>query len=169
MYPRDRRTSVDRTMTKIGDRPILIAYDGSDHARAAIERASALLKPCAAVVVCVWARVELAAPAATIAVPRGVALKGARGLDATECRRAEGVASEGAELARRGGFAAEARAVCGDGPTWRAIVDCATELDAAAVVAGTRARSRATAALLGSTAEGILHYAHRPVLVVALD
>jgi hypothetical protein len=110
MYPRDRRTSVDHTMTKIGERPILIAYDGSDHARAAIERAGALLKPCAAVVVCVWARVEHAAPAATIAVPRGVALKGARGLDVAERRRAEGVANEGAELARRGGFAAEARA-----------------------------------------------------------
>jgi nucleotide-binding universal stress UspA family protein len=45
-------------------------------------------------------------------------------------------------------------------------VEYAAEADAAMIVTGTRGRSRAVAAVLGSTAEGILHHAHRPVLVV---
>jgi nucleotide-binding universal stress UspA family protein len=53
-----------------------------------------------------------------------------------------------------------------DGPAWRAIVEYAAEADAAMIVSGTRGRSRAVAAVLGSTAEGILGHAHRPVLVV---
>jgi nucleotide-binding universal stress UspA family protein len=98
-----------------------------------------------------------------------VALAGAQRLDAEECRRAERIASEGAELAQRAGFAAEPRAICADCPVWRAIVDCVAELDAVAVVAGSRGRSWAVAAVLGSTAEGILHHAHRPILIVRAD
>jgi nucleotide-binding universal stress UspA family protein len=45
-------------------------------------------------------------------------------------------------------------------------VEYATEADAAMIVTGTRGRSRAVAAVLGSTAEGIVRHAHRPVLVV---
>ena len=148
-------------------RPIVIAYDGSSQAQAAIEQAGALLEFCRAVVVYVWAPIEVSVPAAVIGAPGGVAVAGARGLDAVEQRRAERVAEEGAELARRAGFAAEALAIRRDGPPWRALVKCAAELDAAAIVTGTRSRSRATAALLGSTAEGVLHHAHRPVLVVS--
>jgi nucleotide-binding universal stress UspA family protein len=154
-------------MTGIDGRPVVIAYDGSDHARAAIEQAGALLRFRWAVVVCVWSPIEVAAPAATVAIPAGVALAGARGLDADRQRRAERLAAEGAELARRASFAVETRTIGRDGPAWRAIVDCAAELDAAAIVTGTRGRSLPAAALLGSTAEGVLHHAHRPVLVVA--
>ena len=148
-------------------RPIVIAYDGSPPARAAIEQAGALFAFCRVVVVHVWAPIEVSAPAAVIAAPSGVAVAGARGLDAVEQRRAERVAEEGAELARRAGFAAEALAIRRDGPPWRALVECAADLDAAAIVTGTRSRSRAAAAVLGSTAECILHHAHRPVLVVS--
>lgn len=148
-------------------RPIVIAYDGSSHARAAIEEAGALFRFCRAVVAYVWGPIEVAVPAALIGAPGGVAVAGARGLDATEQRRAERVAEEGAELARRAGFAAEALAIRRDGPAWRALVERAAELDAAAIVTGTRSRSRAAAAVLGSTAEGVLHHAHRPVLVVS--
>jgi nucleotide-binding universal stress UspA family protein len=156
-------------MREIAEHPIVIAYDGSVDARRAIEHAGALLRPCRAIVVSVWWRIELAAPAATIAAPSGVALAGARRLDANERAQAQQIAHEGAALARRAGFKAEGRALCGDGSPWRAIVECAAELDAAAVVAGSRGRSRPVAALLGSTAEGILHHAHRPVLIVADD
>jgi nucleotide-binding universal stress UspA family protein len=47
-----------------------------------------------------------------------------------------------------------------------AIVGAADERDAAVVVTGTRGRSPLTATLLGSTAEGILRHAGRPVLLV---
>ena len=49
---------------------------------------------------------------------------------------------------------------------WRAIVEYAAELGVAAVVCGTRGRSRPVAAVLGSTAEAVVHHAHRPVLLV---
>ena len=55
----------------------------------------------------------------------------------------------------------------GAAPAWHAILRCADELDASVIVAGSRGRSRMAAALLGSTAQGLLHHAHRPVLVVA--
>jgi nucleotide-binding universal stress UspA family protein len=140
-------------------RPLLIAYDGSEHARAAIVQAGALLRPCEAVVACVWAPLEPAAPAATIAAPGGGALAGARKLDAKARDRAERFALDGAQLARRAGLEARSRAVRSDAAPWRAIVELADELDASAIVTGTRGRSRAAAALLGSTAEGVLHHA----------
>jgi nucleotide-binding universal stress UspA family protein len=146
--------------------PVVIAYDGSPIAAAAIARAGALLGRRPAVVVSVWAPIEHAAPAATLAAPSGVAVAGARELDAAERRRAERLAADGAALARRAGFAAEPLAICREGAPWRAIVDCADDLEAEAVVAGTRGRSLPVAAVLGSTAEGILHHAHRPVLLV---
>ena len=90
----------------------------------------------------------------------------AAAIDVLERERAEQVAEEGAELARRAGFAAEPLLVRRSGPPWRAIVEYATEADAAMIVTGTRGRSRAVAAVLGSTAEGILRHAHRSVLVV---
>jgi nucleotide-binding universal stress UspA family protein len=156
-------------MNDVNGRPIVIAYDGSDHARAAIEQAGALLRFRRAIVTSVWAPVEAHVPLATIAVPGGVALRGARERDAAAHRRAERLAEEGAELARRAGFAVETRTVRHHGRPWRAIVDCAAEIDAAAIVTGTRGRSLPAAAVLGSTAEGVLHHAHRPVLVVCGD
>jgi nucleotide-binding universal stress UspA family protein len=146
--------------------PVVVAYDGSAIARTAIALAGALLGSRPAVVVSVWAPIAHAAPAATIAAPRGVAIAGARGLDAAEQQKAEQLAAEGAELARRAGLDAQALAICREGAPWRAIVECAEELEAAAVVAGTRGRSLPVAAVLGSTAEGVLHHAHRPVLLV---
>ena len=107
-----------------------------------------------------------ALPAATIAAPSAVAVAGGRRIDALERERAEQVAEEGAELARRAGFAAESLLIRRDGAPWRAIVEYAAEADAAMIVTGTRGRSRAVAAVLGSTAEGILRHAHRPVMVV---
>ena len=153
-------------MSPAAPQPVVLAYDGSAIAQAAIARAGELLGPRPAVVVSVWAPIEHAATAATIAVPGGVAVAGARGLDAAERRNAERLAEDGVELARRAGFAAEPLAIRHEGAPWRAIVDCAAELQAAAVVSGTRGRSLPVAAMLGSTAEGVLHHAHRPVLLV---
>jgi nucleotide-binding universal stress UspA family protein len=145
--------------------PILIAYDGSEHARAAIERAGPLLRPRRAVVVCVWTPISSAAAAAALGAPAGVAQTGAEKLDAAGRDRAQQLAEEGAELARGAGLEAESHAVEATGAAWRAIVHWAKELDAAAIVTGTRGRSGVAAAILGSTAQGVLNHAGRPVLV----
>lgn len=144
---------------------VVIAYDGSEHARRAVERAGAVLQPGPAVVVCVWLPLEQAAPAATLGASAGLVIAGARELDTAARERAEAVAAEGAELARAAGFDAEARAIEGGASPWHAIVHCAEQLDASVIVTGSRGRSSVAAALLGSTAQGVLHHAGRPVLV----
>jgi nucleotide-binding universal stress UspA family protein len=149
--------------------PIVIAYDGSDYARDAVEHAGALLPARHAIVICVWAPVVVSASSAMLGAPGGVLMDSDFGLDEVARERAIHLAEEGAELARRAGLNAHARAVQGTGAAWHGIVRCADELDAALIVTGTRGRSTIAAALLGSTAQGILHHAHRPVLVVADD
>jgi nucleotide-binding universal stress UspA family protein len=144
---------------------VVTAYDGSKHARRAVERAGAVLQLGPAVVVCVWLPLEQAAPAATLGAPVGLVSAGARELDMAAREQAEAVASEGAQLVRAAGFDAEARAIEGGASPWHAIVHCAEQLDASVIVTGSRGRSRVAAALLGSTAQGVLHHAGRPVLV----
>jgi nucleotide-binding universal stress UspA family protein len=156
-------------MSETDARPLVFAYDGSGPARAAIAYAGRNLRFTSAVVVNAWSPVEPVVPAATIAAPGSVALAGGRGLDALERERAQHVAEEGAELARRAGFAADTLVIRRTGPPWRAVVECAADLDAAMIVTGTRGRSRPVTAMLGSTAEGILRHAHRSVLVVRDD
>jgi nucleotide-binding universal stress UspA family protein len=150
------------------DHPGLVAYDGSAHAGAAVRDAAALLRPRTAVVVSVWSPVESVA-AALIALPASVAHAGARAIDTASREEAERLAAEGADLARSGGLDASSRALEGAGPAWDAIVRLADEIDAAIVVTGTRGRSALAAAVLGSTALGVLSHAGRPVLIVADD
>ena len=146
---------------------VLFAYDGSAHARRAVEHAAAVLRPGPAVVACVWTPIAMAAPAAALGVSSSVAFSGAHELDAAARERAERLAEEGAELARAAGFQAEGRAVEGSASAWDALVRCADELDTAVIVSGSRGRSRLAASLLGSTAQGLVNHAHRPVLVAS--
>jgi nucleotide-binding universal stress UspA family protein len=157
------------TASRKGERgPILIAYDGSAHARAAIERAGSLLSPGSAAVICVWTSMRSSAPAALLGAPASVVVAGAEKLDAAARDQAEQLAA-GAELAQHVGLEARSRAIENQRSAWHGIVRYADELDAAVIVTGTRGRSGVAAAVLGSTAQGLLHHAHRPVLVVAGD
>jgi hypothetical protein len=62
--------------------PVLFAYDGSAHARAAIERAGSVLRPGPAVVATAWTTFEGNAPAALLAVPGDVVRGAVDDLDA---------------------------------------------------------------------------------------
>lgn len=146
--------------------PVLIAYDGSDHAKAAIERAGAVLQHGPAVVATAWTTFEGAAPAALLALPGDMVREGTQALDDANRETAEELAAEGAELARAAGFDAEPRAVGSSGPFFAALIHLADELDAPAIVAGSRGRSALRAAVLGSVSTGLLHHTGRPVLVV---
>src|SRR6185503_19219439 len=92
------------------DRPVLIAYDGSAHARAAARDAAALLRPRSAVVVCVWSPIQSVA-AALVALPASVAEAGAHAIDAASREEAERLAGEGAELVRGEGLDASSCAL----------------------------------------------------------
>jgi nucleotide-binding universal stress UspA family protein len=145
---------------------VLLAYDGSAHAKAAIERAGAVLQHGHAVVATAWTSFEDAAPAALLALPGDMVREGAQALDDAGRETAEDLAAEGAELARAAGFDAEPRAVRSKGPFFAALLELAEELDAAAIVAGSRGRSALAATVLGSVSTGLLHHTSRPVMVV---
>ena len=149
--------------------PVLIAYDGSDNAKAAIEHAGAVLQHGPAVVATAWTTFEGAAPAALLALPGNMVREGAQTLDEAAREEAEDLAAEGAELARAAGFSAEPRAVRSKGPFFAALIHLADELDARAIVAGSRGRSTLRAAVLGSVSTGLLHHTSRPVMVVRAE
>lgn len=149
--------------------PVLLAYDASAHAKAAIERAGAVLQHGPAVVATAWTSFEDAAPAALLAMPGDMVRESAQALDEAGRETAEELAAEGAELARAAGFDAEPRAVRSKGPFFAALVHLADELDARAIVAGSRGRSSLAAAVLGSVSTGLLHHTSRPVLIVRDD
>ena len=146
--------------------PVLLAYDGSEHAKTAIERAGAVLQHGPAVVATAWTTFEGAAPAALLALPGSMVREGTAALDEAGRETAEELAAEGAELARAAGFDAAPRAVSSSGPFFAALVHLADELDARAIVAGSRGRSALRAAVLGSVSTGLLNHADRPVLIV---
>ena len=144
-------------------RPVLIAYDGSAHARAAIEHAGEVLKPTPAVVATVWISFADAAPRALLRdALRGVVSD----LDDSGREEAEELAAEGTQLARDAGLDAQPRAVQASGPFFASLLEVAEEIDAAAIVVGSRGRSSLAATVLGSVSTGILHHTSRPVLVV---
>jgi nucleotide-binding universal stress UspA family protein len=149
--------------------PVLFAYDGSAHARAAIERAGTVLAPGPAVVATAWTSFEEEAPSALLALPKDIVRDSTRALDDANRETAEELAAQGAELARHAGFDAEPRAVRGGGPFFAALLRAADELDARAIVAGSRGRSPLRAAILGSVSTGLLHHTSRPVLVVRAE
>jgi nucleotide-binding universal stress UspA family protein len=139
-------------------RPILIAYDGSDYAKAAIEQAGEQLRDGRrAIVLTVWqpygAMGFVGAPAvAPVDVEEDVD------------REARRVAEEGARLARRAGFDAEAVVERGD-PIWARIVESADEHDAGIVVMGSHGRTGISRVLLGSVASSAASHTARPVLI----
>ena len=95
--------------------------------------------------------------------------EGAQALDDASRETAEELAAEGAELARAAGFDAEPRAVRSTGPFFAALIKAADELDAGAIVAGSRGRSTIAAAVLGSVSTGLLHHTSRPVMIVRAE
>lgn len=139
--------------------PILIAYDGSQRAAAAISAAAAQVPPGRpALVVCVWQPVEV-----------GFTPVDGRALDADNAadvrRSAEQTAAYGAQLAAEAGFAVCSRAVEAS-PTWKGIVATATEARASLIVLGPHRRNGLLGHLQGSVAAAVVAHTDTPVLIV---
>ena len=145
--------------------PVLFAFDGSHHARAAIEQAGGVLRPGAVVVVTAWRTLETVAAAALIALPGAIVSKAVAEIDAATREEAEAIALEGVKLAAAAGFEARPQVIRSSGAVFAAILACADELDAAAIVLGSRGRSTLAATLLGSVSTGVLHHTARPVVI----
>ena len=147
-------------------KPVLLAYDGSPAARAAIEEAGRLFGRRPALVLTVWQSAESIAPAAVAGMPAAVVGRAVRELDAAAAAEVERLAAEGAELARAAGFDAEPRAVRSEGNVWVTICRSARDLDAGAVVVGSRGRSGIKSVLLGGISNGVVQHSSLPTLVV---
>lgn len=149
------------------DKPVLLCFDGSDDAAAAIATAGELLGPRRAVLLSVQEPVKVwqpTDPASALTAPIGKMLSKALELDEIAAEVARDELDRGLELARTAGFEADGRTV--SGKAWRAICDVAAELDASVIVLGARGLSRVESALLGSVSTAVSVHAGRPVLIV---
>ena len=146
--------------------PIIVAYDGSAGADAAIAAMPQILAGRRAIVVSVWDSIAPLVAGSLVAIPAVVAHEAAENLDRESERQAAVVAERGAASLRERGFDAGASALRSDGSTWATIAECAEHENAAAVVVGAHGRSPVASALLGSVSTGLVHHCKRPVLVV---
>ncbi|WP_433244927.1 universal stress protein [Actinomadura nitritigenes] len=145
---------------------VLIAFDGSEDSKTAIEYAARHLRPEPIVILSVWEPLLTQITWAPLAAAVPVAAEGDDGKFEEE-KQAEALAAKGVELAEAAGATqVTPRAERGGGPVWAAIVDVADELDASLVVTGSRGLAGARSVILGSVSTRVLHHAGRPVLVV---
>ena len=141
--------------------PLLVCYDGSDGAKAALAAAAQAFAGRAAVVACYWQ--PFASSSRRFALDIRELVQHPDDINEREAALARTLADEGAVLARDAGLAAQPRAVEIDGPIDEAILAHADELDAAAIVLGSRGRSTIRSLLLGSIANEIVQRSPRPV------
>lgn len=149
--------------------PVFICYDGSDIAGAAIATAGKLLAGHDAIVASFPDSVVYYDDALRSKLPWPPRPELEDQLARIELAEAE-APLEGAELARRAGFASRpypilaSRPYAGEEAAWHSLLAAAAKEAAACIVVG----HRRTAKHLGSTAYGLVHHADRPVLVVPL-
>ncbi|HEX6027327.1 MAG TPA: universal stress protein [Solirubrobacter sp.] len=150
------------------DGPVVIAYDGSDGARKAIETAGRLFAGRAAVVVHAWEPLfhrGLVAPA--VAAGRiGEGFELVADLHSALADKAAATTQEGVDAARAAGLDASGDVVeAGDG-IWRAVATAARAHGASVLAMGTRGLGAARSVFLGSVSSSLVHNAELPVLVV---
>ena len=143
--------------------PILVAYDGSEFAKAAIAEAGRQLADGRkTIVLTVWLPLE-----AIPFIPVGGAPLDRPAVDAivdSSTQRARDTAEEGVALARAAGLDAEPLVEEGD-PVWRRIVAVADQHNASIIVLGSHGRTGLSYVLLGSVATSVAHHANRAVLI----
>ncbi len=147
---------------------LLICYDGSSDARAAIVGAGKLFPGSSATVLVIWETV-LEAMTRTGAMGVGYGLSGPYGDDGTDTalkQLAHETANEGVHRANAAGLAAQPRIVNRRDAIAADILATAAEEDADAIVLGTRGRSAMKSLMLGSVSAAVLHHADLPVLVI---
>jgi nucleotide-binding universal stress UspA family protein len=142
---------------------ILIAYDGSENARHAIEVAAAEIGAGPATVVHAWE--PLSSASNRLAVYAMIAGGGGQEL-AWERDQAQAKAEEGAALARELGFDANAVAIEGQSPVVRTLVEYIDEQRPRLVVMGTRGLTGLSGLAAGSVSHGVAAHVHVPVFIV---
>ena len=147
---------------------ILVCYDGSPDAQTAIDYAAQLMPSAKATVLTVWRPFSDASSysgSTVIGVGMG-AYADHPAIDAASEQSASEKAADGAQRAATAGLVAEPRVAGSLGGVARTILDVAADVNADAVVLGTRGRSGVKSFLLGSVSHEVVQHADRPVLIV---
>jgi nucleotide-binding universal stress UspA family protein len=148
---------------------LLIAFDGSAAAEAAVRAAGALFPGARATVLTIHE--PAISPATTFRAGGALMAPELIERNLTELERelaaeAEAAASEGVRLAEAAGLSAEPAVAPGERQPREPILAAAAERGADVVVCGTRGRGPVARSVLGSTSSSLLHHADRAVLVV---
>jgi nucleotide-binding universal stress UspA family protein len=153
----------------------LIGYDGSADSQAAVDHLAGLMPGASVTVLAVWKSFEPSldyhgglAGAVTYDGPLGHSSNrfGMEGLDATLEAAARAKAVEGSDRATEAGLVATPRVARQVTSVAEAILETADELDASAIVLGSRGLTGARSWFAGSVSNGAIQHADRPVIVV---
>ena len=147
---------------------LLIAFDGSAAAEAAVRAAGVLFPGARATVLTIHE--PAISPVTTFRVGGALLSPELVERSLTELERelvadAEAAAADGVRLAEAADLTAEPAVVSGGQP-WGPILTVAAERSADVVVCGTRGRGAVSRSVLGSTSSSLLHHAELAVLVV---
>lgn len=143
---------------------ILIAYDGSVDADAAIDRAAKLLPGQETTVLAVWEQIV----DVLTRTGSGFALGDVdyEAVDKSAEGHARELAEKGVQRAGAAGLTARAHVQARDTSIAESILAAADEVEADVIVMGTRGLTRFKSVLLGSVSHAVLQHADRPVMVV---
>jgi nucleotide-binding universal stress UspA family protein len=145
---------------------VLICYDGSADAKAAIEQAGELFEGQPATVLAVWEPfVEvLARTPAALGMTSGIG--NVDEIDKASRESAEQVAQEGADLACNARLNAQPRVCARVSSVANAILCEAEEVGANAIVLGSRGLGGLSSLLVGSVSHAVIQHADRAVIIV---
>jgi nucleotide-binding universal stress UspA family protein len=143
---------------------ILIAYDGSEDAKAAIEQGGQLLPGQEATVLTIWEElVDVLARTGSVFALGEVDYES---VDKQSEEQARERAQEGAKYAEQAGLKVAVEVRPRGDSVAGAILAAADELKADAILMGTRGLTRFKSVVLGSVSNAVLQHADRPVIVV---
>jgi nucleotide-binding universal stress UspA family protein len=151
---------------------ILIAYDDSPSARAAVERAAALFPGAECRIAAVAAGLddfEHAAAAASVGLTREEIQVAVKQLRASAVARATEIAEAGERLAGEAGLDVRSQMLETSGHEWDRLAEAARDEQADAIVCGTSRRGAMARAILGSVSSSLVRHASLPVLVVPAE
>ncbi len=147
---------------------ILICYDGSADAQAAIDQVAELMPGCEVTVLTIWETL-LETMTRNGALGAGLGMVGMEddaGADSTIRRAADDTAAQGAQRASAAGLVAQPRIADRKGDMAAAILTAAGDVDAGLIVLGTRGLAGVKSLVLGSVSRAVLHHSDRAVMVV---
>jgi nucleotide-binding universal stress UspA family protein len=153
--------------------PVLIGYDGSEVARAAVRHAAELFAGRPAVLATVWepglAAIPVGLPGTIGAGGLPLDMETVEAVDRGQREHASTVAGDGAEFARSLGLVAEPQAAPDEVDVAETLLGIARERGAAVVVVGSHGISGLRPRLLGSVSRKVVEHCDQPVLVIRDD